>query len=453
MVLVIDTNKKQLNPCRPAEARLLLNKGKAAVFRQYPFTIILKEESQEEVRPLRLKIDPGSKTTGIALVDDATGKVVYALEIQHRSTTISQAITSRRSIRRSRRNRKTRYRPARFNNRTRKEGWIAPSLESRIAHVETWTRRLIQFCPITAMSYEDVKFDTQLMRNPQISDVQYQQGELQGYEVREYLLEKFNRTCSYCQVKEVPLEIDHIVPKSRGGGNSISNLTLACTPCNQTKGNQTADEFGHPDVQKQANAPLRDAAAMNIIRSVLLKRLNAFGLPIETASGGRTKFNRTQQGFEKTHWIDAACVGASTPKKLHIKGIKPLYVKATGHGSRQMCRVDTYGFPRTGPKKGKKHYGFQTGDIVKAVVIEGKKKGTHMGKVAVRTNGFFNITHASGVVQGIKHTYCKLIHKSDGYSYSFLPVFSTHKKAPFKSLVRRITFPPRAKARGFRVMQ
>ncbi len=311
MVLVIDTNKKQLNPCRPAEARLLLNKGKAAVFRQYPFTIILKEESQEEVRPLRLKIDPGSKTTGIALVDDATGKVVYALEIQHRSTTISQAITSRRSIRHSRRNRKTRYRPARFDNRTRKEGWIAPSLESRIAHVETWTRRLLQFCPITAMSYEDVKFDTQLMRNPQIAGVEYQRGELHGYEVREYLLEKFNRTCSYCQVKEVPLEIDHIIPKSRGGGNSISNLTLACTPCNQTKGNQTANEFGHPDIQKQANAPLRDAAAMNIIRSVLLKRLSSFGLPIETGSGGRTKFNRTQQGFEKTHWIDAACVGAS----------------------------------------------------------------------------------------------------------------------------------------------
>ncbi len=177
------------------------------------------------------------------------------------------------------------------------------------------------------MSYEDVKLDTQLMRNPQIADVQYQQGELHGYEVREYLLEKFSRTCSYCQVKEVPLEIDHIIPKSRGGGNSISNLTLACTPCNQTKGNQTANEFGHPDIQTRANAPLRDAAAMNIIRSVLLKRLSSFGLPIETGSGGRTKFNRTQQGFEKTHWIDAACVGASTPKKLNIKGINPCISK------------------------------------------------------------------------------------------------------------------------------
>ncbi len=183
------------------------------------------------------------------------------------------------------------------------------------------------------------------------------------------------------------------------------------------------------------NRPFQQSGSfsMNIIRSVLLKRRSSVGLPIETGSGGRTKFNRTQQGFEKTHWIDAACVGASTPKKLNIKGIKPLYIKATGHGSRQMCRVDTYGFPRTGPKKGKKHYGFQTGDIVKAVVLEGKKRGTHMGKVAVRTNGFFNITHASGVVQGNKHTYCKLIHKSDGYSYSFLPVLSTHKTQFFNA--------------------
>ncbi len=428
MVLVIDTNKKQLNPCRPAEARLMLKEGKAAVFRQFPFTIILKEVSQEEVRPLRLKIDPGSKTTGMALVDNATGKVVFALELEHRSTTISQGLTSRRSVRRSRRNRNTRYRPARFDNKTRKEGWIAPSQESRITHVETWTRRLIQFSPLAAISFEDVIFDQQLMQNAHISNVEYQQGELKGYEVREYLLEKFNRTCIYCTVKEVPLEIDHIIPKSRGGTNRVSNLTLACKPCNQRKGNQTADEFGHPEVQEQAKAPLKAAAAMNIMRPVLLKRLKGTGLPVETGSGGRTKYNRTQQGLEKTHWIDAACVGASTPEKLIIKGIKPLYVKATGHGSRQMCKVDKYGFPRTGPKKDKKQQGFQTGDMVKAVVTKGLKMGTYTGKVAVRSSGSFNITTHTGVVQGIKHSYCKLIHRSDGYSYSFMPAISPTKK-------------------------
>ena len=84
-----------------------------------------------------------------------------------------------------------------------------------------------------------------------------------------------------------------------------------------------------------------------------------------------------------------------------------------------MCRVDRYGFPRTGPKKGKKQFGFQTGDMIKAVVPIGKKKGTHTGKVAVRSSGYFNITTPSGVIQGIKHSYCKLIHRCDGYSYSY----------------------------------
>jgi hypothetical protein len=268
------------------------------------------------------------------------------------------------------------------------------------------------------------------MQNAHISDVEYQQGELMGYEVREYLLEKFNRTCSYCTVKEVPLEIDHIVPKSRGGTNRVSNLTLACKPCNQKKGNQTAEEFGHPEVQEKAKAPLKAAAAMNVMSPVLLRRLRVIGLPVETGSGGLTKYNRTQQGLEKTHWIDAACVGTSTPEKLIIKGLIPLYVKATGHGSRQMCKVDKYGFPRTSPKKDKKQHGFQTGDMAKAVVTKGVKMGTYTGKVAVRSSGSFNITTHSGVVQGIKHSYCKLIHRSDGYSYSFMRAVSKKQKSP-----------------------
>jgi hypothetical protein len=160
---------------------------------------------------------------------------------------------------------------------------------------------------------------------------------------------------------------------------------------------------------------------MNVMRAVLVKRLKTYNLPLETGTGALTKFNRTSQYLEKAHWIDAACVGASTPKLLLIKDIKPLIVKATGHGSRQMCRVDRYGFPRTSSKGAKKQYGYQTGDIVKAIVPQGIKKGTYRGKVAIRASGSFNITTENGVVQGIKYSYCKLIHRSDGYSYSFIP--------------------------------
>ena len=262
-VFVLDDLRKPCNPLRPAEARLLLNEGKAAVFSMIPFTIILNKESTDLVDPHVLKFDPGSKTTGIAIVNANTGRVVFAIELLHRSGPIHESMTSRRSLRRSRRSRKTRYRAPRFDNRKRAKGTLPPSVESRVHNCITWARRLIKFCPMSSISMELVKFDTQLLRNPEIEGIEYQQGTLHGYEVREYLLLKFNRTCAYCGIQKVAFQIDHIVPKSRGGTNGVTNLALACAPCNIKKGSRTALEFGHPDVQKQAKSSLKDAAAVN----------------------------------------------------------------------------------------------------------------------------------------------------------------------------------------------
>ena len=417
-VFVLDTNKQPLQPCHPARARQLLKKGKAAVYRRYPFTIILKYAvSEPDMQPLRLKIDPGSKTTGLAIVNDNTGDIVFAAELQHRGQQIKKSLDSRRAVRRSRRNRKTRYRKPRFNNRTRPKGWLPPSLMSRIYNIETWVRRLRRLCPIVAISLELVKFDTQAMVNPEISDVEYQQGKLFGYEVREYLLEKFRRKCAYCGAENIPLQVEHIIPKTRDGSNRVSNLTIACKECNQRKGNQTAEEFGHSEVQEQAKKPLKDAAVVNATRWELYRRIESTGLPIEVGTGGRTKYNRSVRELPKTHWLDAACVGASTPEVLKVEGIRPLVITATGRGSRQMCRMDKHGFPRTTAKKLKRVRGFQTGDIVKAIVPTGKKAGTHIGRVAVRTSGSFNIKTESGTVQGISHRYCQLLHQIDGYAY------------------------------------
>ncbi|MEW6733810.1 MAG: RNA-guided endonuclease IscB [Acidobacteriota bacterium] len=417
-VLVLNTNGEALTPCHPAKARKLLRQGKAAILRRYPFTILLKQEVEDlSIQPLRLKIDPGSKKTGIALVNDHTGAVVWAAELEHRGDKIKASLDSRRAIRRSRRNRKTRYREPRFNNRTRKAGWLPPSIESRICNVITWVKRLTRLCPIAAISQELVKFDTQLLENPEISGLAYQQGELSGYEIKEYLLEKFGHKCVYCQAKNRPLELEHIIARSRGGSNRVSNLTLACHSCNQKKGNLTAAEFGYPQVQAQAKVPLKDAAAVNASRWELYRRLQATGLPIETGTGGRTKFNRTQQGLPKQHWLDAACVGASTPERLIVAGLEPLQIKATGHGNRQMCRVDRFGFPRTSAKASKKVFDYQTGDIIKAIVTSGKKIGSYLGKVAVRASGCFNVTTKDRTIQGISYRYCKLVQACDGYCY------------------------------------
>ena len=423
-IFVLDTNKNPLEPVHPAQARQLLRNNKAAVFRRFPFTIILKESKPEStVSPLRLKIDPGAKFTGIALVNDSTGEVVFAAELKHRGFAIRDALTSRRQLRRSRRARKTRYRKPRFLNRTRSKGWLSPSLQSRIENIKTWVEKLRKLAPIKAISQELVRFDTQLMANPDIKGKEYQQGTLAGYETREYLLEKWNRQCAYCGAKEVPFQVEHIHPRVKGGSNSITNLTLSCERCNTKKCSKDIKDFLKKDparlekILKQSKRPLADASAVNTTRWALFEALKETRLPVETGSGGLTKFNRIQQGLEKTHWTDAACVGNSTPK-LTIQGIKPLLITATGHGSRQSCRTDKYGFPTRYIPRFKFIKGYQTGDIVKAVVTSGKKIGTYVGRVAVRTTGSFNISTNNGLVQGISHKYCSAIHKKDGYGYT-----------------------------------
>ena len=431
-VFVLDTEKRPLDPVHPAQARQLLRNKKAAIFRRFPFTIILKESRPDSpATPLRLKLDPGAKFTGIALVDDTTGEVVFAAELKHRGFAIRDSLTSRRQLRRSRRNRKTRYRQPRFLNRTRPEGWLAPSLQSRVENIKTWVERLRKLAPIEAISTELVKFDMQLMRNPEIQGKEYQQGTLAGYETREYLLEKWGRQCAYCGVKDVSLQIEHIHPRAKGGSNSITNLTLSCEKCNTKKGTKDIKEFlstrgcankKDPSrvekILKQAKIPLADAAAINTTRYALLEVLKATGLPVETGSGGLTKFNRSQQKLDKTHWIDAACVGTSTPI-LNIKGIKPLLITANGHGTRQMAGTDKFGFPTRHRSNKQIHYGFSTGDIVKAVVTNGKKVGEYLGRVLCRATGSFDIATKMGRIAGISYKYCSAIHKKDGYSYSF----------------------------------
>ncbi len=420
-VFVLSSDGQPLDPCHPARARQLLDHGKAAVWRRYPFTIRLKERraAASVTHPHRVKLDPGSKTTGIAVVAETTGRVVWAGELTHRGQAIRDALLSRRAIRRSRRQRKTRYRQPRFLNRRRPEGWLAPSLAHRVDTTRTWVNRLRRFVPVTAISMELVRFDTQLLEHAEISGVEYQQGTLAGYEVRQYLLEKWGRRCAYCGTTGVPLQVEHITPRARGGSDRISNLALACEPCNTRKGTQTAEAFGHPEIQAQARRPLKDAAAVNQTRWALYGRLIATGLPVEVGTGGRTTFNRTRLGLPKAHWHDAACVGASTPEVLDTRGVRPLFIRAMGHGTRQMCRMNAFGFPRTGPKGARVVKGFKTGDMVRATVTTGTKQGMYVGRVAVRTSRSFNITTAAGTIQGLHHRFFRAVQRADGYSYTY----------------------------------
>jgi hypothetical protein len=289
-----------------------------------------------------------------------------------------------------------------------------------VDNVFNWSRKLVGLVPVTSIVVETVRFDTHKLLNPEVSGVMYQQGQLQGYEVRQYLLEKWDRRCVYCDAENVPLEVEHIFPKSRGGSDRISNLTLSCHQCNREKSNRDVREFlvDKPDklraILAQARQPLRDAAAINSIRYAIGDQLKTLDLPVSFWSGGRTKHNRARQGYEKAHWIDAACVG-ETGEQVHIPAqLKPLGIKAMGRGSRQMCRMDRYGFPRSRPKSVKRVHGFQTGDMVKAIVPKGKKTGTHIGRLAVKASGSFRV----GQVDGINWKYCHQLQRMDGYGYA-----------------------------------
>ncbi|UWU48819.1 RNA-guided endonuclease IscB [Limnospira platensis] len=419
-IFVLDTNRKPLTPCKPGMARSLLKAGKASVFRRYPFTIILNKEVDANPEPLELKLDPGSKVTGIALKQG--NHIIFAAELQHRGQQIKEALLSRRQLRRSRRNRKTRYRPARFLNRTRPEGWLAPSWQHRVDTLMTWVHRFRRLAPVGRITQELVRFDLQLMENPEISGVEYQQGELQGYEIREYLLFKWGRTCAYCGAQNVPLEVEQIQPRSKGGSDRVSNLTMACHSCNQAKGNGDIRDFlsGQPDVLsrllRQAKSPLKDAAAVNSTRWALFKALKATGLPVTTGTGGQTKFNRLRLNLPKAHWLDAACVGPV--ESLEVLTSKPLLILAKGHGTRQMCGTNKYGFPNRHRSRRQIHKGFQTGDMVTVLVTAGKKIGSYLGRVLCRASGSFDITTASVRVAGISHKYCQPIHRKDGYAYA-----------------------------------
>ena len=324
-VFVLDKRKRPLMPCSEKRARLLLARGRAVMVRVHPFTIRLKDRIGGEMQALRLKLDPGGKTTGLALVREAEGgeqHVCWLGEIAHRGQAIRDALLQRRGFRRRRRGVNLRYRAPRFNNRTRPAGWLAPSLQHRVDTTMAWVTRLTRLAPVTALSQERVRFDMQAMENPEVSGVEYQQGELAGYEVREYLLEKWGRQCAYCPATDVPLQVEHIVATACGGTNRVSNLTLACRKCNEAKGTQRIEDFLAHDparlarIKAQAKAPLKAAAAVNSTRWALFNALRDTGLPVETGTGGRTKWNRTRLGIPKGHALDAACVGVVEGHRL-----------------------------------------------------------------------------------------------------------------------------------------
>jgi len=439
-VFVLSKEGEPLMPCQPARARELLGKGRAVVARQVPFTIRLKDRTlaESEVDGVQLRIDPGSKGTGLALTDekketDGRGATVtvrrglVSVELQHRGDQIGMCMQQRAGYRRRRRSANCRYRAPRSANRTRPEEWLPPSLRHRIDTTVSLATRLGRYAPITEIHVERVTFDTHSMSaGSPLTGAEYQRGTLADTDARAYLHAKWNSACVYCDATGVALNIDHLRPRSRGGTNRISNLVLACVPCNQAKGSTPVEVFlaHRPDrlakILQQVKTPLHDAAAMNATRWRLADALEALGKPVHAWSGGRTKWNRTAMGLDKTHTLDALSVGRLDHEDgdaiVRFPG-QVLVAKATGRGSYARTTPDRFGFPRLRRARKKQHFGYVTGDLVRAIVPSGKWAGTWTGRISVRARGQHSLATPAGRFN-VSHWNLRLVQRGDGYGYA-----------------------------------
>lgn len=332
-VFVVDAEGRPLAPCHPARARELLDKGAATVEEVCPFAIRLKRAVPDGL-PVEadFKVDTGSKHHGIALVK-TSGECLLWGQIDMR-TDIKRRLEWKSVCRRSRRNRNTRYRPARFNNRKRQEGWLPPSLQHRVDVLVKVARKLSRYVKIRRNVAETASFDLHRMMNPEVEGAGYQKGPLFRTDLRKYLFLKHKGKCAYCK-KDLGdgWQADHVHPKSRGGSDRAFNRVAACEPCNVKKSNQTAAEFGHPEVVSLAKEAYAPASIVTSIKTALIRELAKIAPVVET-DGTLTSRNRKAAKLEKSHAADALCA-LEAPKEIQTPPRQILFV-ARAAGSRQL---------------------------------------------------------------------------------------------------------------------
>ena len=338
MVIAVDKHKKPVGFVTEKRARELMEARRACIYRYFPTVIILMDKDRRDmVDPpsFRIKIDPGSIHTGMAIVCNETNEVMLYMQIEHRAGDIKSALLTRNQMRRNRRNRETPYRHCKYPNKgtggedTGKKDQLPPSVQSIVDNIINITNKLMRFINITECSFEAVRFDTQLMENPDIEGEEYQHGTLYGYEMKEYLMEKYKHTCQYCGgASGDPIrEWEHMNPKTRGGSDRVKNATLACNCCNDDKGKMRPMEW-YDTIKAKPNKTKLDEARLKLIpkavegkdiqgnlryaawtgqaRRATERQLFAIFGNVECSSGGRTKYNRDKiLRLPKDHHYDA----------------------------------------------------------------------------------------------------------------------------------------------------
>jgi 5-methylcytosine-specific restriction endonuclease McrA len=354
-VYVLNMRGQPLMPTTPRRARLLLKEEKAQVIRRAPFTIQLLYATGEVKQPIVLGIDAGYSIVGFSAISEQ--KELLAGELVLRKD-VSKRITKRSMYRRSRRGRLW-YRKPRFLNRiaSKKKYWFAPSIQHKLDSHIRLVEILRKLLPITTTIVEVASFDTQKLDNPDIKNIEYQQGLLLGYTVRNYLLEKWSHQCVYCKNTNIKLEIEHIIPKSRGGTDRIDNLTISCRKCNLEKGNKFVSECSPKlqkkisEIEQKAKKSYKAATFMTMMRKKLVEKLNC-----HHTYGDFTKYQRTKIGLSKSHVNDAFVIagGKKHPRSqlFNVKQIRRNY---------RSIQTNRKGFK---PSIRKQRYSFQPNDLV-----------------------------------------------------------------------------------------
>lgn len=340
-------------PCSPAKARHLLKEKKAVVIRRTPFTIQLTIATGETKQPVSLGVDAGYKHVGLSA--SSAKAELYASEVELRQD-ITELLSARLALRRFRRNRKTRYRAPRFNNRvySKPKGWIAPSVENRINAHLLRIEAILRILPISKITVETAAFDTQLLKNPDIAGKAYQQGEQLGFwNVREYVLFRGNHVCQHCggKSKDPVLNVHHLESR-RTGGDSPNNLITLCETCHK------ALHRGEIKLKKQRGQSFRSEAFMGIMRWNVLNRLKKAhpAIEIHNIYGYLTKHARIKHGIEKSHCADAFCIAGNLKAKClgsyffqkqtrrHNRQIHKLSILKGGVRKRNQAPYEVKGF-------------------------------------------------------------------------------------------------------------
>ena len=368
-----------------------------------PFTIHLKHrhvnDGKTRVDPIEVRCTPGSRETGIAVVAKLQNseRVLYQEEITHR-TDVGKRLSERKAHRRRRRGTKW-YRKPRFENRSRPDGWLPPTIESIVSNQEHRTKRLAARSGAASAVIQSGKFDTQQILNPDIQGVDYQHGPLYRLHLREYIASQWNHRCAYCGKGDFQdstrFNIDHVKPRSAGGPDNVGNLVWSCRPCNERKADQPVERFLENEPKRltrvlaQRQAPLSAAGQYAAVCKELVRRIHDTGLAITKTTGADTACARTLAKVEKSHANDAAFCGISaTVETLRT----PLKLKSIGHGRRKQIK----GLPMTAylnwqglkPEERRQTpcpahartpnhvHGIRTGDWVRVLGKHGWKKGT-----------------------------------------------------------------------------